>query len=182
MGQALIIVYTGNGKGKTSASVGQAIRALGHGFDVLFVQFMKGEDKAAEQTMLRSLLNDNFYVGGLGFFRDEKERPKHVHAAIQTLQMVMQRLEYLAPAEHKESRSLHMIVLDEILYALHAQLLTQDEVETLLDAAQKKGVHVVLSGRYAPEWLIAKAHLVTELQEIKHPWKQGIKAQKGIEF
>lgn len=167
----MILVYTGNGKGKTSACVGQTLRALGQGMRVFFAQFMKRDEQAGEQIMLRRLLGDAFLPGGLGFFRHEEERPPHRQAALETLAAVHAAL----PAQD-------MLVLDESLYALKAGLLERTEVEALLDRAEQEGKHVVLSGRDAPQWLCQRAHLVTSMAEIKHPWQQGIKATRGIEF
>ncbi len=167
----MLLVYTGDGKGKTTACVGQAVRALGQGLRVAFAQCMKRDEKAGEQQMLHKLLGELFYVGGLGFFRNEDERPKHREAALTTLAWAKARLPQL-----------DMLILDESLYALKAQLIHEDELMQLITAAQEHEVHVVLSGRGAPPWLLEQAHLVTQMQEIKHPWKQGIPATKGIEF
>lgn len=167
----MILVYTGDGKGKSSACVGQTIRALGQNMRVAFGQFMKKDKQAGEQTMLARLLGENFYAGGRGFFRKEEERPEHRQAAQETLAWALQRL----PA-------VDMLVLDETLYALSAQILTREEVEDLLHKAGEAGVHVVLSGRNMPDWLGEAADLVTEMVEVKHPWQKGIAATAGIEF
>lgn len=167
----MILVYTGNGKGKTSACVGQTVRALGQNMRVFFAQFMKRDEQAGEQVMLRRLLGDAFLPGGLGFFRREEERPPHRKAAQDTLAAVQTALP-----------GLDMLVLDESLYALKSGLLERAEMEALLDRAEREHVHVVLSGRDAPEWLQERAHLVTSMEEIKHPWQHGIKATRGIEF
>lgn len=167
----MIIVYTGNGKGKTSATVGQAIRALGSGIPLCFVQFMKSNVQAGEQIVLQKLLQDNFYIGGCGFFRNEADREKHRQAALDTL----------AWLEAKKEQAV-MLCCDEILYAYHAKLVTKEEIETLITYCNSHGKHLVLSGRYAPEWLIDEADIVSEIQETKHACTKGIKAQKGIEF
>lgn len=167
----MIIVYTGNGKGKTSAAVGQCVRALGQGMRVGFAQFMKRAGQAGEQTILSRLLGEHFWAGGAGFFRKEEDRPLHRQAAQQVLHWAQQQL----PA-------LDMLVLDESLYALGSGLLERAELEAMLTAAQAQGAHVVLSGRGAPDWLVDRADIVSSLTEIKHPWRSGISAQKGIEF
>lgn len=167
----MILVYTGSGKGKTSASVGQTIRALGQGLNVAFAQFMKKDELAGEQTMLARLLGEGFHAGGKGFFRKEEQRPEHRSAAQETLAWATAQMDVV-----------NMLVLDESLYALAAGLITREEVEALLRLAEEKGVHVVLSGRGMPDWLGERAHLVTEMLEIKHPWRQGIPATQGIEF
>ena len=153
----MIIVYTGNGKGKTSACIGQAMRAL--------------PGCAGEQTVLARLLGDDFLAGGKGFLRREEDRPAHREAALATLDWARQRLERL-----------DMLVLDETLYALKAGILERSEVEGLMEAARRDRCHLVLSGRDAPDWLVEAADLVTEMGEIKHPWRAGIKAAPGIEF
>ena len=169
--EIMIIVYTGNGKGKTSACIGQAMRALGRDFAVGFGQFMKQPGCAGEQTVLARLLGDDFLAGGKGFLRREEDRPAHREAALATLDWARQRLERL-----------DLLVLDETLYALKAGILERSEVEELMDAAHRARCHLVLSGRDAPDWLVEVADLVTEMGEIKHPWRAGIKAAPGIEF
>lgn len=167
----MILIYTGNGKGKTSACVGQALRALGQGLRVGFGQFMKKDVRAGEQIMLERLLGENFRAGGRGFFRREEEREEHRAAALTLLGWARGQLPHL-----------DMLLLDEILYALRAGLLERAEVETLLSEARTAGCHLVLSGRDAPQWLMDMADLVTEMGEIKHPAQSGVKAQRGIEF
>ena len=165
----MIIVYTGNGKGKTSASVGQAIRAYGQNMNVCFVQFMKSDQGAGEQNFLKTLLKDNFFIGGIGFFRKEEERPKHRAAAEKVLAWI-----------HNHIENTDMLILDESLYAFKADLITQTELENIIDLCKDK--HLVLSGRGLPEWLIEKADIVSEINEIKHACHTGTAATKGIEF
>ncbi len=171
MEQSLVLIYTGDGKGKTSACVGQAIRGMGQGLKLCFVQFMKRDEQAGEQKMLHDLLHENFFVGGLGFFRNDDERAIHREAALKTLAFANERVE-----------KVDMLILDESIYALNAGLLKKEEIENIVAKASEHNTHIVLSGRAAPDWLVQIAHLVTQMQEIKHPWKQGIKASKGIEF
>ena len=151
----VILVYTGNGKGKTSACVGQAARALGRGMAVAFGQFMKRDGQAGEQRMLAQWLGPRFLVGGRGFLRREEDRPAHRAAALRVL---------------------------ETLYALDAGILNREEVEELMAEARAANRHLVLSGRNAPDWLVREADLVTEMGEIKHPWRAGVRAAPGIEF
>lgn len=184
----MIIVYTGNGKGKTSASVGQAIRAYGQGLRVAFCQFMKKDVHAGEQKVLAQLLGDGFFIGGCGFFKKEEDRPLHRAKALETLAWAKEQL----PKRD-------IIVLDETLYALRAGLLLREEIEELICLAEasmaegvvsdiddktkaKKSVHLVFSGRDVPDWLVERAHTVSVIQEEKHAWKAGIKATRGIEF
>jgi cob(I)alamin adenosyltransferase len=167
----MILVYTGDGKGKTSACVGQAMRAIGQGLRVAFIQFMKKDGVAGEQLVLYQLLGERFRAGGRGFLRVEEDRPQHREAALHTLNWVFELLPHV-----------EMLVLDEILYALGAGVLLPEEVRGLVDKARRCSVHLVLSGRGLPEWLEAEADLVTEMAERKHPWQQGHAAVRGIEF
>ncbi len=167
----MLLIYTGDGKGKTSACVGQAVRALGQGLRVAFAQCMKQDKKAGEQHILHTLLGDFFYVGGLGFFRDKSQKEAHRQAALTTLSWAKDKISQV-----------DMLILDESLYALKAELILQEELTQLITFAAEKNVHLVLSGRGAPDWLISTAQLVTQMQEIKHPWQQGLGATKGIEY
>ncbi len=167
----MILIYTGNGKGKTTASVGQAIRAHGQGLSVAFGQFMKRPEQAGEQRVLADLLQERFVAGGLGFFRNEKDREKHRQAALDLLNWAETLL-----------TSVDMLVLDESLNAIRLGLLLPEEVKNLLEKARKTGTHLVLSGRGLPDWLEAEADLVTEMVEQKHPFNEGHQAMPGIEF
>ena len=167
----MILVYTGEGKGKTSACAGQALRALGQGMSVAFGQFMKRDCGAGEQQMLGRLLGARFRPGGLGFLRHEEERPAHHAAAAKLMDWARQQAE-----------EVDMLILDEALYALGAGLLTREELAPLLARAGGQDRHLVLSGRGLPEWLAETADLVTEMQERKHPWRKGVPAARGIEF
>lgn len=167
----MLLIYTGDGKGKTCACVGQAVRALGQGLSVAFGQFMKRHGQAGEQRMLAQWLGDRFLAGGEGFLRRKEDRPAHRAAALRVLAWAREQLS-----------SADMLILDETLYALGAGILEREEVESLLAEARAQNRHLVLSGRNAPDWLIEAADLVTEMGEIKHPWRAGVKAAPGIEF
>ena len=167
----MILVSTGEGKGKTCACVGQALRALGQGMAVAFGQFMKRECGAGEQLMLRRLLGPRFRAGGLGFLRHEEERPAHRAAALALLDWA-----------REQAEDADMLVLDEALYALGAGILTREDLAPLLQSGRAPGRHLVLSGRGLPDWLAGEADLVTEMRERKHPWRKGIAAAPGIEF
>lgn len=167
----MILVYTGEGKGKTSACVGQALRALGQGMAVAFGQFMKRDCGAGEQQMLGQLLGARFRAGGLGFLHHEEERPAHRAAAAKLMDWA-----------REQSEEVDMLILDEALYALGAGILTREELAPLLARAAGGDRHLVLSGRGLPDWLADAADLVTEMQERKHPWRRGIPACRGIEF
>jgi len=167
----MLLVYTGNGKGKTSACVGQAVRALGQEMRVAFAQFMKRDGQAGEQRMLAELLGDRFFAGGEGFFRREEDRPAHARAAA----------EVLAWAGEMALR-VDMLVLDEALYALGAGLLSREQVQEIIEKCAGAGCHLVLSGRGVPKWLEGEADIVSEIMDRKHVHSEGGKARKGIEF
>lgn len=167
----MLLVYTGNGKGKTSACVGQAVRAMGQEMRVAFAQFMKRDGQAGEQRMLAELLGDRFFAGGEGFFRREEDRPAHVRAAAQVLAWA----EGMIP-------EVDMLVLDEALYALGAGLLSQEQVQGIIEKCAEAGCHLVLSGRGAPEWLTSEADIVSEIVERRHVHARGGRARRGIEF
>ncbi len=167
----MLLIYTGNGKGKTCASVGQAIRAHGQGLRVAFGQFMKRPQQAGEQIVCAALLGSAFYAGGCGFFRKEEERPAHREAALSVLAFAQAQLALV-----------DMLVLDESLYALGSGLITEEELRAIAAEARERRVFLVLSGRGAPPWLVDEADIVTEMGEIKHAFRDGRGPTKGIEF
>ena len=169
--RGMLLIYTGKGKGKTSAAVGQAIRAHGQGLRVAFGQFVKRDGQAGEQTVLRDLLGDNFYAAGEGFFRTEADRPRHREAACRLLVWAGQKLE-----------EADMLVLDEGIYALDSGLASREEIAYCVEKAEKQGAHLVLTGRNAPDWLVEKADIVSSIDEVKHAFRQGQGAHRGIEY
>ncbi len=174
----MLIIYTGNGKGKTSACVGQALRALGRGFAVEFVQFMKTPDIAGEQKLLGQLLGSGFTCAGQGFyFGDKNDFPKQRATAQELLLWVTTRL-----AEQGSKGQGRMLIMDEALYALSLDLITKSELCSIIDQCLNLGIHLVLSGRGLPDWLAEKADLISDIQEVKHPMRSGIAAGAGIEF
>lgn len=174
MKKGLIIVNTGNGKGKTTAALGLAIRAWGQGLKVLILQFIKGSWKYGELAAI-SKMDDNIVIMPLGegfTNKNLEEKEKHKFVAI----------EALTTAEKEvKSKKWDMIILDEINYALKYDLLELNSVLKLLDE-KDSSLHLVLTGRDAKEEIISRADMVTEMKELKHHYKNGIKAQRGIEF
>ena len=168
----MLVIYTGNGKGKTSACVGQAIRALGRGLRVAFGQFMKKDGQAGEQIMLKNLLKDRFLASGAGFYRNERDFPRHREKAV----------ELVGWAGTMLDNGLDMMILDETLYALGKGLILEEEVRNLVDRCADSGCHLVLSGRGAPVWLIDLADIVSEVGDVKHVHAQGGTALPGIEY
>ncbi len=167
----MIIVYTGNGKGKTSACLGQVLRALGRGLSVAFAQFFKRKGEAGEQLMLEKLLGENFLAGGLGFFTKEEDRPAHSEAARATLAWAQARLSLV-----------DVLILDESIYALRAGLLSREDLRSLMAKCRGQEKHLVLSGRDFPEDMLDEADTVTSMTEVRHPWQKGQAAVPGVDY
>ena len=175
--RGLIIVHTGNGKGKTTAALGLAVRAWGDGLRVLILQFIKGSWKYGELEALRILGETNGRLevrrGGRGFSqRDTEDKAEHRKAAQEAWREALEEI---------TASRWDLIVLDEINYAIKFGLVEIEQVMDLLDKKPPE-LHMVLTGRDARPELIERADLVTEMKLIKHPYQKGIKAQKGIEF
>lgn len=171
-----VIVYTGDGKGKTTAALGMAMRAIGRGWKVLMVQFMKGTWHYAELDTAKRLAPDFEIVPlGKGFYKildDHYTDEDHHAAALTALQFAREKM---------ESGEYDLLILDEVNNAVSTGLLPLGEVMRLLDA-KPPDFSIVLTGRAAPPELIDRADLVTEMREVKHPYQKGIFAQKGIDF
>ena len=179
--RGLLIVYTGNGKGKTSAALGACLRALGHGWKVLVIQFFKGDWPVVfGELEVAKRLGPQFEVLqlGKGFVKhmgDTKPFDEHLAAAKDALRTAKEKI---------TSGIYDLIVLDELIYAIDyagVQLVTLDDVLDLIDA-KPPSLHVIMTGRNAPQPIVDRADLVTEMQEIKHPWQQQIPAQQGIDY
>ena len=168
--RGLIIVHTGDGKGKTTAALGLAIRAFGAGLKVLILQFIKGKKISGELNALETLGIEIRRLG-LGFVTKENfaEQKKSARSAIE-----LARAEILSGAWD-------LIILDEINYAVKFGLLDAQEILSLLEIRPPQ-MHLVFTGRDALPELIAAADLVTEMKLVKHPFQKGIAAQAGIEF
>jgi cob(I)alamin adenosyltransferase len=170
--RGLLLVYTGNGKGKTTAALGLVFRALGRGLQVAVVQFIKGKWKTGERVFAASLPNLTFLVMGEGFTWESDDLSRDREAAQQAWSKAH---ELIAAGEHR------VVVLDEITYAMHYGFIAQDDVIAAL-RARPAGVHVVITGRNAPQALCEEADLVTEMKSIKHPFEKGLKAVLGIDY
>lgn len=172
-GLGLVHIYTGDGKGKTTAALGLALRAAGHGLRTYIAQFMKGQDYGELEAVKRlSPLITIEQFGQAGFVHVKQATAEDVALAHAGLERVRQAL---------HSGQYDIVVMDEINVALFFELLTVDEVLSLIEN-RPPGVELVLTGRRVPEKLIAHADLVTEMREIKHPYQKGIKARRGIEY
>lgn len=171
--QGLLIVFTGNGKGKTTAALGMALRAAGHGMRVLILQFIKGSWVYGELLSLRKLDQIRIKTLGSGFTWNKENLDEDRRLAEEGWQE--------AQDEISQGRY-EMIILDELNIVLSYGLLS---LERVLHTLKKRpsGLHVVVTGRNAPDALLEVADLVTEMSVVKHPFHdQGLKAQKGIEF
>jgi len=171
--KGLLLVFTGNGKGKTTAALGLCLRALGHGYRVCVVQFIKGSWKYGElESMKRFSDLVDFHVTGRGFTWKSKD--------IEQDRMAAQKGWHIAK-EAIASNTYDIIILDELTYPIKLDMIDEKEViQTLRNRPQP--LHIVVTGRDASSALTESADLVTDMQAVKHPFEKGIPAQKGIEF
>jgi len=171
--KGLLIVYTGAGKGKTTAALGMALRCVGHGQKVAIVQFIKGAIDTAEERMLKSFGDQvTFLRMGEGYTWETQDRERDTKFAQEAWKTVCGFL---------RDSSYGMVILDEFNIALQQDYVDVAEVVTAL-RARPPMQHVVLTGRGAKDVLIEEADLVTEMKQVKHPFRKGIKAQAGVEF
>ncbi len=173
--RGLLMVFTGNGKGKTTAAMGVALRAVGQGFKVLMIQFIKGSWHYGELDGAQ-MLGDQFEIRpmGRGFVKvgTEKPDPEDVRLVTEA---------WKAGEEAIYSGKYELVILDEINYAIHYGMLPIDSVIERLRGRPEQ-VHVIATGRNAHPKLIEAADLVSEIKEIKHPFHQGVLAQRGIDY
>ncbi|SDE14321.1 cob(I)yrinic acid a,c-diamide adenosyltransferase [Paraburkholderia lycopersici] len=171
--KGLLIVNTGNGKGKSTAAFGMAVRMLGHGMKLGVVQFIKGALHTAERDFLGSVAHCDFVTMGDGYTWNTQNRDADIATA---------RKGWNEARRMIEGGEYAMVILDELNAVLKYEYLPLDEVLGVIDA-RAPHVHVVVTGRHAPDALIEAADLVTEMRLVKHPYReQGVKAQKGVEF
>lgn len=171
----MIQIYTGNNKGKTTAAIGQGIRACGNGFNVIMIQFLK-TSSSGELNILKNI--NNFTVKRFektkGFVWNLNEEEKNnLKGEI--------REAYNYAVNIIKNNKCDMLILDEIMGVLYNKFLTVDEVINLLDY-NKTNIEIILTGRDAPKRLIERADLVTEMKCIKHYYDKGVPARKGIEY
>ena len=171
--EGLTIIYTGNGKGKTTAALGQALRAAGHDFKVCVIQFIKdGKAVSGEAEFLdRFPAGIGLHVTGSGFTwqRDDQETRRAAESG------------WALALEKTMTGEYDLVILDELTYLVSYNLLEESRVIDLINE-RPSHVHLLITGRDATAGLIEAADLVTEMREVKHPYQKGIKAQKGIEF
>lgn len=174
--RGLLVVYTGDGKGKTTAALGMCVRAVGHDWNICLIQFIKGSWKCGELIGIKRLApNVELHVVGKGFVgiaNDTKSFEEHRKAAREGISLAIEKV---------VSGRYQLVILDELSVAMKLGLVTEAEVRSILDV-RNKVQHIVITGRDAPDWLKKMADLVTEMREVKHPYHKGIPARKGIDW
>jgi len=169
-----ILIFTGDGKGKTTAALGMALRAHGHGIPVALIQFVKSDTATGEYAALGRMAGIELHVAGLGFVPPPSDPgfAAHCRAAEEGLGVA---------ARAASSGRFGLVILDEVCYAVARKLLEEEAVLGLIRSAAP-GVTLVLTGRGATEGLIAAADTVSEIRAVKHGFAAGWKAQKGVEY
>ena len=172
----LVIVYTGKGKGKTTAALGMALRAVGYDYKVCMIQFIKGSWHYGEMTSSKRL-EPEFELtavgkGFVGIIDDKSPIEDHKKIADEALAIAQEKI---------SSEKYNIVILDEINYAVNLGLVKIDDVIKLIQT-KPANVNLVLTGNHVKDEIIELADLVTEMREIKHPFKSGIRAKKGIDF
>lgn len=173
--KGLLMVNTGDGKGKTSAALGVIIRAAGRGMNCALIQFMKSKtDRYGEHESLEKL-GVEVHTMGDGFTWDTNDKTQDIKTSEETWKLCVEKM---------RSEEYDLLVFDEIVYVLDYKFLDVNEVlnEVKIVREKQPHLHIIMTGRNAPPELVEAADLVTEMQEIKHPFHVGIYAQQGIEF
>lgn len=171
--KGLLIVNTGTGKGKSTAAFGMGLRALGHGMKLGVVQFIKGALESAERRFLSGQPNCEFHVVGEGYTWNTQDREADIRTA---------RKGWAEAVRMIGDPSFGMVILDELNIVLRYQYLDLEEVLGTL-RSRREMLHVIVTGRHAPQPLIDLADMVNDIRPVKHPYQeQGIKAQAGVEF
>ncbi|WP_265588553.1 cob(I)yrinic acid a,c-diamide adenosyltransferase [Desulfotalea psychrophila] len=172
MAVGIFAVFTGNGKGKTTAALGHVARALGHGKKVCVIQFIKGGWQTGEEQFYTSCPGVDFHVRGRGFTWKSEDLDKDIEVA---------RKAWSFAQEIIKANQYDLLVLDELTYLAHYSMISEEEILRSI-GERPPSLHIIVTGRYAGEKMIEQADLVTEMKEVKHPYKQGVKAQAGFDF
>lgn len=172
MDKGLFQIYTGNGKGKTTAALGVAIRAAGYGMNVKIIQFMKGREYGEHLSFENISGIEIFPEGTKDCITKEDVNEKHIKSAANALKKAENLL---------RNKECNILILDEINVAIWFELISVDEALNIVDIRPPE-TELIFTGRYAPEKLIERADLVSSVEIIKHPYQQGIDARKGIEY
>lgn len=170
--KGLVIINTGDGKGKTTAALGMMLRAWGNGLKVVMLQFVKSPDREYGEVKAARQVGLELVTGGAGFYFPGMDPAPHKAAAM---------AQWEAAREKISSGGYDLVILDELTYALRFGWIS---VEELIDVLRRRpaGMHVIITGRAAPQSLIDFADTVSEIREVKHHFRQGIKAQPGVEL
>ena len=171
-----VIVYTGNGKGKTTAALGMALRAVGYNHKICIIQYIKGSWPYGEMESIKRLEPEVELVivgkGFVGIIDDKSPREDHEKIAQEAIKISKEKI---------NSGNYNIVILDEVNYAVNLGLVDVNDVLDLIKS-KPENLNLVLTGNHAKKEIIDIADLVTEMKEIKHPFKSGIKAKKGIDF
>ncbi len=172
----LVIVYTGKGKGKTTAALGMALRAIGYDHKVCMIQFIKGSWHYGEMASSKRL-EPEFELaavgkGFVGIMDDKSPIEDHKKIAVEALAIAKEKI---------ASQKYNIVILDEVNYAINLGLIDVEDVMNLIKT-KPENVNLVLTGNHVRDEIVEMADLVTEMKEIKHPFKSGIRAKKGIDF
>lgn len=170
--RGVIVLLTGNGKGKSSSALGMVVRGLGHGMRIGVVQFIKSWTNTGEQLFLDKQDNVDFHIMGTGFTWDTQDRNKDVAAALKLWEKASEML--LNP-------DIDMVILDELTYMLNYQYLDEEAVLTSIKN-HPKHQHVIITGRAASDSLLDLADTVSEVKDLKHAFRAGVKAMPGVEW
>jgi cob(I)alamin adenosyltransferase len=174
--KGLIIIYYGNGKGKTTAALGVALRAIGYNHNICMIQFIKGEWDYGELYSTNKLKpNFELIVTGKGFvgiIDDDHLIEEHIQSSKNALKIAKEKI---------SSRQYNTIILDEVNYALKLNLISEEDVINLIKSKPVE-LNIIMTGNYISDKILELADLVTEMKEIKHPYKKGTKAKKGIDY
>ena len=172
----LVIVYTGNGKGKTTAALGLALRAIGYNHKICMIQFIKGSWHYGEIDSVKRLKPEFDLIqagkGFVGIIDDNSPREEHEKIAHKAIHLSKEKI---------QSGKYDIVILDEVNYAIDLGLIDVKDVLELINS-KPSNLNLVLTGNHAKEEIVSLADLVTEMKEIKHPFKSGIKAKRGIDF
>jgi len=173
--RGLLIIHTGNGKGKTTCALGLMMRAAGRGLKCCMIQFMKSRNDRYGEHVSAEKLGIEVHTMGDGFTWDTKNPEQDIKTARDTWTVCVEKL---------RSGDYDMLVFDELVYVLSYKWLPADKILAEIKEARdsQPALHIVVTGRDAPQELIEMADLVTEMTEIKHPFNAGVRAQQGIEF
>jgi cob(I)alamin adenosyltransferase len=169
---AFVHVYTGNGKGKTTAAIGLAVRAAGRGFKSAIVQFMKGQEYGEHLLLKRIPEIDIFPMGTPDCIHKEEINQTHIDAANRTFEFALSVM---------QDEKYQLVILDEICVTAWFGLLSEEQILQLVNS-RPEHLELVLTGRYAPQALLEIADIVTEMKNVKHVYDEGIQARKGIEY